>query len=227
MNRNKLIRVSLFLLCIFLIPIIIYTIHFYDHEWSTDPADWGTFGDYVNGLTGALLAITGVFITYEFNETSLEKQERSFRPLAYINAEDFETRIFVGIKNSGLGPLLIKNVLVTNSKGETKINLIDWMPQLPTNITWTNFFGNPIGYVIQAGEEVPLIELSAENLNFDGTELADAPLSETILIDFFSIPRDSVRKALADLTIELEYEDIYGNQMPSAKRKLDWFARNL
>lgn len=229
MKENRLLKLTLIALGIFVIPLVIYVIKFHNHSFSDNPSDWGTFGDYVGGLTGAMIAIAGIIVTYEFNETSLKKQEKALRPLAYINAGDFENKIYVGIKNSGLGPLLIKDFRVTNAEGKTINNIIDFMPPLPDNYSWTNFFGNPIGYVIKEGAEVPLLEINARNLILDNSDLAGGEnlLPEGFYIASFAIIRDAIRLALSELKVELEYEDIYENKMPTVTRQLDWFKRNL
>lgn len=149
--------------------------------------------------------------------------------MVYINVEDFENRIYVGIENSGLGPLTIKGFRVYNSMKEFKDKLIDYMPELPNNYAWSNFFGNPVGYVLKEGKIVTLIEIEARNLSIDNTDLAgdEQFLPEGAFILAFSSTRNQIRHALSDLTIEIEYEDIYENKMPIVKRKLDWFSRNL
>jgi len=214
---------------LFLVPLIVYLINFHSHPISDNPTDWGTFGDYIGGLSGAMIAIAGIVITYEFNQTSLKKQENSLRPLAYIYVEDFENRIYVGIKNAGLGPLLIMEFRVTNTAGQTINNIMDFMPDLPENYFWTNFFGNPIGFVIKEGTDMVLLEIEATNLSLDGPDLAgeEANLTEDFYINAFSDIRDRIRQSLSELTVELDYEDIYENKMPTVQRKLDWFARNI
>jgi hypothetical protein len=229
MKNNKTLILSLIAGGIFAIPLIIYVLKFYNHSLSDNPSDWGTFGDYIGGITGALLAFTGILISYEFNSTALKKQEKSLRPLAFIVAGDYENRIYVGIKNSGLGPLLIKNCKVSDDKGNVLRNIIDFMPELPENYYWTNFFGNPIGYVIKEGTEVPLIEIEARNLSLAKTDFAgeEDVLSEEFFITAFASIRDKIRLSLSNLAVEIEYEDIYENKMPIFRRKLDWFARNI
>ena len=233
MNKKQFAIIAVLIICVFLIPILFYIWKFHNYSISNNPLEWGSFGEYIQGTSVAILAFVGLFISYAFNiiserrnQNALIQQQRAHRPLGFINASDFENEIAVSLKNSGLGPLLITNFKAINSRGEIENSVIDWMPVLPKNITWGNFFGNPIGYVIEVGSEVELIKIGTENINYDGNEVA-ATMSqnEKFNINAFSETRDDIRKALSDLTIELEYEDIYGNKMPIVSRKLDWFKR--
>lgn len=76
--RNWLKRKWLLLLAILacIIPIIIYMIRFSGHEFSKDPSDWGTFGDYVGGVYSVLLSIIAIYVTYMISGREDKSREK-------------------------------------------------------------------------------------------------------------------------------------------------------
>ena len=62
MIQRTLIVLGLILLGILLIPIIIYSINFHDHYISMDSTDWGTFGDFIGGITNPIIGIVNVLV---------------------------------------------------------------------------------------------------------------------------------------------------------------------
>ena len=80
-NFRKIKSYAIILGIICFIPIIIYPINFWNHKFSDDPSDWGTFGDYLGGVLNPILAIIGLFITValaylsdKWNKTSILKK---------------------------------------------------------------------------------------------------------------------------------------------------------
>lgn len=68
------------LLCIILIvPVVFYIVCFYNNSLSDNPADWGTFGDYIGGIYSVVLTIVLAYITYSLGkrdeDVRLQKQE--------------------------------------------------------------------------------------------------------------------------------------------------------
>jgi hypothetical protein len=145
---------------------------------------------------------------------SIRMQKRHFiksiKPIATFLISDYENRISVSIKNSGIGPLIIDKFKAIESKGNYKDDIISLMPELPIGIYWSTFTSNFGGFAILPADSLILIEFK---LKLDNPVEVDA--------------RDLIRKYLCQLEVELLYRDIYNNIMPKASKSLSWFARNL
>lgn len=136
---------------------------------------------------------------------------KTLKPIGNIIFADYEDKIAVNIKNTGVGPLIIKELKVSDNSGKSKINIIEWMPSHPDSILWTNFFEDATGFVIPPGESLNIIELSTKD-NISNS---------------FAEFRDQVRTALSNLIVELTYKDIYDKKMPVNSGNLKWFGRNV
>ena len=51
-------------------------IRFSGHEFSKDPSDWGTFGDYVGGVYSVLLSIIAIYVTYMISGREDKSREK-------------------------------------------------------------------------------------------------------------------------------------------------------
>lgn len=214
-NFQKIQCCAIILGIICFIPIVIYLINFGKHEFSDNPADWGTFGDYVGGVLNPILALIGLFITValaylsdKWNKTSLLKQERTVRPVGRIVLGNYEDLIEVKIRNNGLGPMIITSIRALKN-GESKNTLIDWMPDLPADdISWTDYVGDISGFSLSPNQELNLIKFEVNEEFWEETQF-----------------RNKLREELSTMQINILYKDIYNKDMPELKRKLDWFER--
>ncbi len=167
--------------------------------------------DQVNAFV-ALCALFISLLSIVLTVFTLWMQQRhnykSLTPIASLPIGDYENIIEVSLKNTGVGPLIVKKFIVSN-ENQSKNNIINWMPNPPENISWETFYNEIEGICVPPSESATIIRLSG-NEN-----------SQT-----FSKFRDQVRKALAPLKIEVVYQDIYNREMPKAKRDLSWFGRH-
>ncbi|MDM1550642.1 hypothetical protein [Empedobacter falsenii] len=62
-TKTQLIIAFIVLIILSAIPLIIYTSFFFSHSKSEDPANWGTFGDFIGGTTNVILGIINIIIT--------------------------------------------------------------------------------------------------------------------------------------------------------------------
>jgi hypothetical protein len=108
--------------------------------------------------------------------------------------------------------MLIDRLIVTKhgSSDESNSALIDFMPDLPGGILWTNFVGKIDGSALAVDKDITLLSLEG---NPNDPRFVKA--------------RQAVRQALSGLKIVVTYRNIYGEQMPPVTRNLDWFARNI
>lgn len=59
----QLIIALLLLIIITIIPSVIYIYNFGKHNTSSDPTNWGTFGDFIGGTTNVIIGIINIGIT--------------------------------------------------------------------------------------------------------------------------------------------------------------------
>ncbi|CAN5481898.1 hypothetical protein BH11PSE7_BH11PSE7_01000 [soil metagenome] len=133
----------------------------------------------------------------------------SLRPIAEVTVGDWETKLRVTLRNNGAGPLVVTHVVAGNG-AEVKSSLLDWMPDLPEDIYWSNFAGNIDGRSLSSDRAIVLLELQG-----DATDGA------------FAAFRDEVRAALHPLIVNVEYTDVYGSYLNPYRKSLDWFGRRL
>ncbi len=134
--------------------------------------------------------------------------ELSVRPLAEVTVADYENSLRVKLRNHGIGPMIIIAVTVSDGKN-AKSTILDWMPELPNDHGWTTFSDDLHGRTLAPGSEIVLIELT----EYEGEE-------------DFSECRDLIRQALAPLTVNVEFTDIYNTVMPPKIKRLSWFGRH-
>jgi hypothetical protein len=160
-------------------------------------------------------SIASIYFTFHSLRAQKEHNLMSVRPIGIISAVDFDNNIYVGIKNNGIGPLIISDFKVSKSGFETT-HLMTILPENIQKINWTDYVSDDIimiGSVIKPGEELYLIQLTFD-ISFP-TQNAN----EEIKIELWN--------SLKDLTIEMTYTDIYEKQKFSTKRKLNWFGRHF
>lgn len=133
----------------------------------------------------------------------------SLRPIAEVTVGDWETALRVTLRNNGAGPLVLTRVIAGNG-AEVKSSLLDWMPELPDDIYWSNFAGNIDGRSLSPDQAIVLLELEG-----DATDNA------------FAAFRDHVRAALRPLTLNVEYTDVYESCLKPYRKSLEWFGRRL
>lgn len=152
-------------------------------------------------LVSILLAFASLWMQRRHNYKSLT-------PIASLPVGDYENLIEVKLRNTGVGPLIVKKF--TARKGtQSKDNLISWMPETPEGIYWDTFYNDLAGLCVPPNETAIIIKLN-------GT------LEDKTFVSF----RDKVRNELSKISIEVEYRDIYKRNMPSKSRDLTWFGRH-
>ena len=57
---------------LFVLPIVVYIVKFYDHPISDNPSDWADFGSYVGGVYTLLVTIFAIYITRHLEKIDLE-----------------------------------------------------------------------------------------------------------------------------------------------------------
>lgn len=157
---------------------------------------------------GVVISVTALL----FAAISLQFQRKhnrlSVRPIAMIILGDFENELAVHLQNKGTGPLIIKKLSITDQSGRTNKAIIDFFASDIYKVVWDVFVADIDGWAILPSETKTLIRLKGDSEDKE-----------------FVHSRDEIRKVLAQLQIELLYQDIYEKNMPKKVRKLDWFSR--
>lgn len=166
-------------------------------------------GETYIAIGALVVSVVAVAISVWSGIAERNHMRLSVRPVAAIPVADFENRIGVWLSNKGLGPMRVKTLTVTDSQGNIQSDLLSFMPELPAPVEWTNFHSNADGAFIEPGKRLDLLLLEGDT---DSRSFRQA--------------RDNVRKALATLTVRVEYQDLYGASMVPEERTLSWFGRH-
>lgn len=170
----------------------------------------------ISAMAGVIIAFLALFVSLLslcFTKRTLKLQKehnrKSVHPLPYITVGDYEKSLYVKIRNTGTGPLIIKRLAVLGAENPSQ-SLVSNMPELPPGVNWTDFNGPTEGRSIAVNGEMVLLELSTHKLNRN-----------------FNDSRAKIREQLGKFSLELEYTDIYGSELPIYSRDLKWFHRTL
>lgn len=172
--------------------------------------EWvGQNKDLVTGCT-AILAIVASTLSILIAVVNMRWQRIHWRktllPIGSLSLGDYQNMIFVRLRNDGAGPMIVDSIAVLRNGEQVGSALIELMPD---GLEWTTFVKDISGRAFASGKEIDLISI-ADDLN--DTNFVDA--------------RDRVRRALADLSLRVNYHSVYGDGQ-YYQRSLDWFGRHL
>lgn len=60
---------------LFFAPLLVYIWYFRDYSISTNPVDWGTFGDYIGGVYTVVVTLFAIYLTRHLANRDLEKNK--------------------------------------------------------------------------------------------------------------------------------------------------------
>jgi hypothetical protein len=146
------------------------------------------------------LFVSVVSIVFTIIQVQLQRihNKKTVKPIGRIRIGDYQNNIFVKVENNGVGPLIIKQILIKNNTLQTTKSLIDILPaDLTKRITWTNFTGSYEGRTIIPGQSLELIVWTI-NGSYEGKTQ-----------DVIEKDRNDLRKALKDISVSVSYTDIY------------------
>ena len=219
MNTKRLLIISWTITAIVLfLTVGSYLYNFLGHHISDNPEHWGQAGDYFGGILNPIISLISLIVlTYiSISVSRIEENRNQFtlqelaRPLGQIICGDYENLIQVKIKNCGLGPLIVNEIIVRHTNGTISNNLVQVMPELPNNLRWTDFIVEGKDFSVAKDTEINIIKIQQD---------ADNPVFVTY--------RTQLRQSLRQLSVEVKYSDIYNRPMGSATRNLELFGRML
>lgn len=161
----------------------------------------------------ASLAMIGTIVSSFFAYRTFQLQRihniKSVKPILHIGQWDYEQNIRVDLRNQGSGIGIIKNIDVYKNPNEIKTCIFHWLPdKLPGTMNYKEYWTLHKDIAIKAGDIFTLIEL---------------PIN--VHLEEHVEQREKIRSILGQLTVEVEYEDIYGNPMDKLVKKLYLFLR--
>jgi hypothetical protein len=166
----------------------------------------------VIALSALFVSIASVFFSARALRIQREHNYKSLKPIGVISAADYENKIFIRVDNCGVGPLVIKEVIVKN-KTINASTVIDILPdQLIARITWADFATNLESKSIPVGENLHLLRWEADEIGFEQQKTIE--------------DRRDIRNALKDITVIVEYTDIYEKNIFKVERSMEWFGRH-
>jgi len=153
-----------------------------------------------------------IFLTIWNIRNTMRHNLKSIKPIVHITVADHEDEIYVSIINNGIGPAIIKDFCAKEGTVFAK-NLIDLIPDdINSKVVWAEFAASFVGRALKASERLYLIRLT-----FD--EIGNQKLNDEVKKD--------LRGFLKNVSLELEYTDIYEKETYTVSRNLDWFGRTL
>lgn len=193
------------------LPFGAYVINFHNYQFSKQTETWGQFGDYLNGFFTPIIALTGVIVTFilgiisdKRNKSQLKIEQQKQRPILHIDYFDGETLLYISMINKGIGPLLIKKYQVIDKVGNDYKGLFFIIPEIKE--LYMNYTGNLNNVVLSPGEEKFLLRFVPEGNDTDSLT--------------------AIRNSLKNYKIQVNYNDVYNEEMPQYTRELTWFGRH-
>lgn len=148
-----------------------------------------------------VVSVISLACAIKFNKSQIIHNKNSVRPISAIKIGDYEDNIYVKLENVGTGPLRVIR-MTCQRNGEEFSELISMMPSIEQE--WATFVECIDGWTIPVGGEIILVRIEPED-------------------DF---TRNLLRESLSNITIALEYQDVYGTKFSDSKL-LDFFGRHF
>lgn len=215
MDNKGLITISVIILILTIAPYLIYYLHFLDGFISDKPNIWGEFGNFLNGALAPIVALVGLLITYVLRKNTEKNNALANRPLVFVSLNDYDNFISLNIHNKGLGPAIIKDYKIINkdTKREYSSTFEILNDAIPETITLDNFTGNHNNLVLSPGEKRNIFRLRDDH-TFEG----DIAFDKAVY---------GIRNAFKHLQFQIKYQDVYGKEMDTYYKNLDWYGRHF
>jgi hypothetical protein len=168
------------------------------------------------------IAILAVYISYKSTKLGADtfKQQKkhdelSVRPICNVGTLQGPLILSIWISNNGVGPMIIKSVETSDSRGNKKGYPMDWIPKEDLQFVWRDMEDT----AILNGNKVDI-------LGFNFVPIIDGKPKLPITKDQIK-KREEIRGILKELTIRIMYTDIYGNEQPEFKQDFTIFGQEM
>lgn len=119
--------------CVLITVPLSYYLYFNQYGASDDPERWGQFGDFFGGVLNPIISLINLIILmYLSIRLVKDEDERNkwtlqelARPFGAIHLENTFQTIEISLKNVGLGPMILKKMLIKKEFGKEYINFYD------------------------------------------------------------------------------------------------------
>jgi hypothetical protein len=159
-------------------------------------------------LAALVVSVVSVILTMVTLRDQRHHNMLSVKPIPMLTVFDGQEKLDVVLSNNGSGPLIVKDINVSDGK-YVKKSVIAWMPELPEGMRWEAFASESSERSLAPGGEIALIRLVGRQ--------SDPAFREV---------RDKCREALRKLTVTVKCTDIYESSMDPHEKKLSWFGRH-
>jgi hypothetical protein len=238
MNIKKTIIWSIIIAILFILPPAgLYIYKFHKYILSDNPADWGTFGDYIGGVIGTcfnllatVLALGSIYISLKiskkvqeneinFNNDNIKREEEKFkreeallhkqyRPFPYVFSSKHKDASKITLENHGAGPMIVGNIKLTY-KDESYPSFHKFL-QAKKDVSWAGlyyYYDTSSVHVLTPGSSKILLDVKPKG------ELSPE----------FTESQKIVRSLLKDCVLKFEYEDLFENKKPYTA-KMNFFG---
>ncbi|SFN60069.1 hypothetical protein SAMN05421738_11637 [Algoriella xinjiangensis] len=117
--KKELQKYTIWIIILFLLPLITYIIVFAKHGLSIETKTWSDFGSFIGGFSTLIFGAANLFFLLKISFTIYNLEEKrnkqnqiqSVKPLGVIISFHSLTNnyILLEIHNNGIGPMIIKN----------------------------------------------------------------------------------------------------------------------
>ena len=185
----------------------VYIFKFNEFEISTNPENWGQFGDYIGGVLNPLFALINLIILSYLsirlvkeedkrNKWTLKELARPYGEIAYLREANSVKLI---VANIGLGPMIITSIKITDKNGKEYSDFEHLSKEMQGHTDFS--FGTSTlyegQYAISKDSETTLFNLSGKQES-----------------EPYKKASKKVRERLNEHKIKIAYSDMY-------KRKID------
>lgn len=210
----KMSIISLIFICI---PIFSYLINFANHPLSSDPANWGVFGDYIGGTINTMVSIISLIIlgilTHRVGKQSNEENLKTNLLMRRIEVYDYISKYSTSIHKLRTEMILILPNITDKNKLEDNLKWIEKyhekvvvLVELNSLLETFSFrFGKIFNYDFKQSKFDELCALS-EKIKDAVTNYfnPDYEKPKTLINDYNAL-LDNFIKFLDDLSEELKY----------------------
>ena len=153
-KRNRLLLLAI-LACI--IPIIVYIFRFHSGGFSNNPADWGTFGDYIGGVYSVILSIIAIYVTYIIREREDKTKEKR-----KVLTELYKT--IISIKSEKVDLTKVNKIVSLTDKNQILLPKIVYADLIRYSDYLKEIYGKPakIDMIVEKRIKDEIIELLSE-----------------------------------------------------------------
>lgn len=206
---NKIIKIIIYIslaclvLLLFTVVFIFYS-KFSNHVLSEDISQWGQTGDYFGGILNPIISLMSLlvlgYITLRISQIEHERARQNIAPLPDILIDDYETHIRIDLRNHGIGPMIVKEIIFKDlNTEETQIfNLLPTMPQEFIRNWWNTNYNS----IITSNSSKTLLSIRPMD-----TGMIEPGHKILKSFEIWNDMKPKIRGALKDITIVIKYVD--------------------